>query len=40
MDEEIVVIVPQKSNSFEYASDILPEPESRIDNSFVAQRVH
>ena len=40
MDEEIVVIVPQKSSSFEYVSDILPEPESlRIDNSFVAQRV-
>ena len=40
MDEEIVVVVPKKSNSFQYVSDILPEPESlRVDNSFVAQRV-
>lgn len=39
-DEEIVVIVPKKSNSFQSESDILPEPESlRVDNSFVAQRV-
>ena len=40
MDDEIVVIVPKKSNSFQYVVDILPEPESlRVDNSFVAQRV-
>ena len=40
MDEEMVVIIPKKSNSFESSPDILPEPDSlRVDNSFVAQRV-
>ena len=39
-DEEMVVVVPKKSNSFQYQLDILPEPASlRVDNSFVAQRV-
>ena len=38
-DHEMVVVVAKKSNCFEEESKILPEPDSRIDNSIVVQRV-
>ena len=39
-DNEIVVIVPKKSKTFEKETIFLPKPDSlKIDNSIVAQRV-
>ena len=39
-DNEMIVVITRKTNSFKKETEILPEPDSlRIDNSTVAQRV-